>query len=157
METSKTDHYEKLWEKQSTSEYIGNGFLLLVLLTTNEEAICYTLGYFFFFISSNNCPQVSKLFIVQIHSKKKHCHYLIQRLNTFVKVIANEETPVLALFHPMERSSVTVPNCQKSCKLPLLIIEPPTRRNIVSMPLKVICDVCVCILLSNAYCFVNTE
>lgn len=116
---------------------------------------------FFFFISSNNCPQVSKLFIVQIHSKKKHCHYLIQRqfggLNTFVKVIANEETPVLALFHPMERSSVTVPNCQKSCKLPLLIIEPPTRRNIVSMPLKVICDVCVCILLSNAYCFVNTE
>lgn len=92
METSKTDHYEKLWEKQSTSEYIGNGFLLLVLLTTNEEAICYTLGYFFFFISSNNCPQVSKLFIVQIHSKKKHCHYLIQRqfggLNTFVKVIA---------------------------------------------------------------------
>lgn len=116
---------------------------------------------FFFFISSNNCPQVSKLFIVQIHSKKNHCHYLIQRqfggLNTFVKVIANEETPVLALFHPMERSSVTVPNCQKSCKLPLLIIEPPTRRNIVSMPLKVICDVCVCILLSNAYCFVNTE
>lgn len=48
METSKTDHYEKLWEKQSTSEYIGNGFLLLVLLTTNEEAICYTLGHFFF-------------------------------------------------------------------------------------------------------------
>lgn len=147
----KTEHQWRYWK-----------WFFAVGASNNEwrSNLLYT-WIFFFFISSNNCPQVSKLFIVQIHSKKKHCHYLIQRqfggLNTFVKVIANEETPVLALFHPMERSSVTVPNCQKSCKLPLLIIEPPTRRNIVSMPLKVICDVCVCILLSNAYCFVNTE
>lgn len=114
MGTSKTDLYENLWEN-AENQYIGNGFLLLVLLTTMKKQFVLHLDTFFHFFI--RLPIGQK--IVQIHSKKKHCHYLIQRqfggVKTFVKVIANEETHVLALFDPMERSTVTVHNCQKSC------------------------------------------
>lgn len=76
-------------------------------------------------------------------------------VKTFVKVVVNEETRVLALIHPMERSTVTIPNCQRAANSHSIPLKPPSRRYIVAVPVNDICEVCVCVLLNNELCFVS--
>lgn len=68
-------------------------------------------------------------------------------------MIANEEKHVLALIHPMERSTVTIHNCQRAANNHAIPLRPPSGRYIVAVPVNDICDVCVCVLLSNELCF----
>lgn len=55
MGTSKTDLNENLWENAEDQLIYWKWFFVVGASNNNEEAICFTLGYFFF-ISSNDCP-----------------------------------------------------------------------------------------------------
>lgn len=60
MGTSKTDLYENLWENAEDQLIYWKWFFVVGASNNNEEAICFTLGYFFSFLQttahrSENC------------------------------------------------------------------------------------------------------
>lgn len=168
--TSEKDLYVKMMEKkpQRTSECIGNGFFVVgaynnrTFSPDEEVAICETLGDFnsaLFFKRLSIGHQI--VHSTEYKSTQRRNNDIVKykdnfgEVKTFVKVIVNEETCVLALIHPMERSTVTIPNCQRAANSHSIPLRPPSRRYIVAVPVKDICEVCVCVLLSNELCFVS--
>lgn len=138
---------------------------LLVLITTEhlfqmkKKQFVKNLESLILYFSSNDCHQI--VHSTEYKSTLRRNNAIVKykdnfgEVKTFVKVIANEETHVLALIHPMERSTVTIPNCQRAANNHAIPLRPPSGRYIVAVPVKDICDVCVCVLLSNELCFVS--
>lgn len=160
----------KWWVKkpQRTSKCVRNGFFFVsaynnrTFVPDEEEAVCKKLGEFnsvLFFKRLSIGHQI--VHSTEYKSTLRRNNAIVKykdnfgEVKTFVKVIANEETHVLALIHPMERSTVTIPNCQRAANNHAIPLRPPSGRYIVAVPVKDICDVCVCVLLSNELCFVS--
>lgn len=140
--TSEKDLYVKMMEKkpQRTSECIGNGFFVVgaynnrTFAPDEEAAICETLGDF------NSALFLKRLSIghqivhsTEYKSTQRRNNAIVKykdnfgEVKTFVKVVVNEETRVLALIHPMERSTVTIPNCQRAVNSHSIPLRPPSK------------------------------